>query len=158
MKLPTDLEKHWSRQDYAATHYNVSGMSSIILMAPSADLESFRACVVKAQMELHRESAAPVFRLAVTFYDRPGQPFSFETFYNIKAESDRLNIELLGRQDELVFHMFDAATQEYVYSKTINWRQKQRRDIWRMLKLADAHALSIADYDFMAAKAKVIAV
>lgn len=158
-KLPDMLRQLWRNEEYAVTHLNVSGMSSIVMMAPASEIEDFRGCVTKAQMQLHLQPLAPVFRMVVTFYDQPGSPFGLETFYNIGRESDPsdlLNVELLGRQDELVFHLFKSGNHEYAYSKTINWRQKQRREIKRMLSQAQKHLGKIERSDFDRAKAVVM--
>lgn len=155
MELPDSLKILWAGEQYGAVHLNVNGMTSIVMKMPRAEAESFRAARTLARLELHRHPAAPVFRMYFEFQDQPGSPFAGDTFFNIMAELDKQNLALLAAQDELVFHFFAAEDDQYIYSKTINWRETQRRQAKSLMLHGENHLKTIRRPDYTRALAEV---
>ena len=154
-ELHPEMAAIWKLFDYGVVHVNVNGMTSIVMQCPRQDAELWRGVKVMAQLELHRRKTAPVFRLHMKFQEGGGNYFNFETFFDINKPEDKENLRLLSVQDELIFHFFESGSQDYIYSKTINWRQQQRQETANMLKQGERELSRIEHFDFMKARAEV---
>lgn len=105
------------------------GRTALLAKAADEDVAGFSGHVpIQTQWELGRLACGSVLRLRLSIFDRPGQPYRFETFLNV-GDPDQLACgEQLLTQETLPLHFFDSQT-EYVLTKIIGNAARQRRQL-----------------------------
>ena len=122
--------------------------------ASDADIEGFRDKPASYRWELIEMPTAPLVRLSVNIFDRPANPFFFESFLNV-GEADQLNVlTQMAGQDKL-YLAFYGDDLEYRFAKILDHNEQQ----WQKLDDIIARALTYweqlpeAERDFDKAKA-----
>jgi hypothetical protein len=122
--------------------------------APDADIEGFRGQPASYRWELVEMPTAPLVRLGVRIFDRPAQPFFFESFLNV-GEADQLHtLTRMAGQDKL-YLAFYGDDLEYRFTKILDHDegQWQRLDEITERALAYWQSLPPGQRDFDLAKA-----
>ena len=99
-----------------------------------ADIEGFRGKPASYSWELIEMPTAPLVRLAVQVFDRPLNPFLFESFLNVGEDDQLAVLNQLAGQDKL-FMAFYGGDLGYRYAKVIShdeqqWQQLDEIVIW----------------------------
>lgn len=131
-----------------------SGRTTLLAKAADEEVAGFRGQVpIRTQWELGRLDCGTVLRLYLVIFDRPENPYRFETFLNVGAAEQLACARQLLDQATLPVHFFDSRT-EYVFTKTIRQPEKQRQQLGQLVKqaLQDWQDLGEA-WDFDRAKA-----
>ena len=125
-----------------------------ICHAPDADIEGFRGKPASYRWELIEMPTAPLVRLAVQVFDRPLNPFLFESFLNV-GEQDQLEVlSQLAGQEKLYF-AFYGDDLEYRFAKTLEHDEQQWQKLDEIINRALAYweQLPPTQKDFDLAKA-----
>jgi len=110
--------------------------AALLAKAATEDAESFRGPVpIQTQWELGRFSSGSVLRLHLVIFDRPEQPYRFETFINVGASEQLACVRQLLLQETLQIHFFDSQT-EYVFTKKISNSDQSRQQLQQLIDLA----------------------
>ena len=110
--------------------------------ASDTDIEGFRDKPVLTQWQLVKMPTAPLIRLEFTIFDRPDNPYLFESFLNI-ADRDQANI--LGRlasQDTLYLAFYDDRF-KYRFTKAIPHDRQNWQKIDELVAEAQAYEAQI---------------
>ncbi len=128
--------------------------TALLAKAADTDLTGFRGRVpIQCQWQLGRYACGSVLRLLVIIFDRPDNPYRFETFINIAALEQRACVEQMVGQETLHLHFFDSRT-AYVFSKGLANPVRQRQQLTALLVLADRERERLGQaWDFDQAKA-----
>ena len=127
-----------------------------ICHAPDADIEGFRGKPASYRWELIEMPTAPLVRLAVRIFDRPTNPFLFESFLNV-GEQDQLGVlTQLASQEKLHF-AFYGDDLEYRFAKTLEHDEQQWQKLDEIITRALAYweQLPPTQKDFDLAKAHI---
>lgn len=130
------------------------GETALLAKATNQDVEGFRGSApIQTQWELGRFSSGSVLRLHLVIFDRPQQPYRFETFINVGASEQLACVRQLLTQKTLQIHFFNSQT-EYVFTKKLSNSDQQRQQLQQLIDLAlhDWEILSEA-WDFDQTKA-----
>lgn len=161
-QLPPELAAAWQNLDYGINH--ITGMTDvnqpqpeciIMLLAPQADLRTFRGCKVRYGMEYYQLEAGPIIRLKITFFDQPDHPFETEAFFNPGNPVDIEALGFLENQQRLLIYFWKTRSLKYAYTKVLNWDGKVQR-IREIIGRSMADVASQPIYDFMKAKAEFV--
>ncbi len=128
--------------------------TALLAKAAEADLAGFRGRVpIQCQWQLGRYACGSVLRLLVIIFDRPDNPYRFETFINVAAPEQQACVAQLVDQEQLHLHFFDSRT-AYVFSKGLANPVRQRQQLTALLALADREREHLGQvWDFDRAKA-----
>lgn len=128
--------------------------TGLLAKAADNDVAGFRGPVqVQSQWELGRFACGSVLRLHLVIFDRPAQPYRFETFINVGSTEQLACVRKLLVQASLQLHFFDSRT-EYVFTKVIRNPNQHRQQLRQLIRqaLQDRQALG-QTWDFDRAKA-----
>ena len=126
------------------------GRTALLAKASDEDVASFRGkAPIRTQWELGRFACGSVLRLHVAIFDRPDNPYRFETFLNVSDPDQLACGEQLLIQETLPLHFFDSQT-EYVFTKMIASSHQQRKQLEGLIIQArqdQAHLGESWDFD-----------
>lgn len=156
-RLPADLRRLLLDQPGAVCSCAiVNGQAAIIVKAERATCEGLRGPIpIGYRPELGMYPSGAAIRLAIDFYDQPGNPLSLDTFLNVAAADDLRLLRVLAAQPVIVIHLFDEAI-EYVISKQITHRETSRSELGTLIEQARQHNTTIAVMDWPTAKAAMM--
>ena len=133
--------------------------SVLIIKIPRRDIDRARGdrTPIHFRHELYGHSLAPVIRMVVRIYDRPGSRThtALDTFVNVADEQQREHYEALTRQPAMLFLFHDERLRQRL-QKIVPY--DNQGDIAQVLRMADAHLSQIPRerFDFNRAKADVM--
>lgn len=108
-----------------ATH----GRTALLAKAADQDVRGFKGKVpIQTYWELGHFECGSVLRMHITIFDRPDNPYRFETFINVASPEQLACVNQLVSQETLQLHFFDGRT-EYVLTKEIKYPHVQRRQL-----------------------------
>jgi hypothetical protein len=125
--------------------------TAVIVKVEGRDAEGFRGAPIKYWYELGPMEAGPVLCLAVEVLDDPTQPFFMETLLNVASEYDLLLARKLQAQRTLTLHFFDENL-EYHFSKCIQHRDQQRRELSQLVEMALEYLATMSEPDWKRAR------
>lgn len=136
----------------------VNDLATVIVKTHKWDIDSFRGPVgIAYHYELGLYPQGAGIRLYLEIRDRPDEPYRLETFLNPGSEADLQLLHQLSHQDVLIIHLFDMRV-DYQYSKQIQYRRRQRRELSSLVAMATEHldGLPASSLDWAAVKSQFI--
>lgn len=130
------------------------GKTALLAKAADQDVASFKGKVpIQIYWELGRFGCGSVLRMHITIFDRPDNPYSFETFINVASPEQFACVTQLMDQETLQLHFFGSQTQ-YVFTKKLQCLLPQRKQLGKLVAQAVQDWAELGDtWDFERAKA-----
>ena len=158
-ELPPEIAEFLRDRPRAAMLWGTDQGSVLIIKIPRADIDKARGerTPIHTRHELYGHSLAPVIRMVVRIYDRPGSRThtALDTFVNVADEQQREHYEALTRQHAMLF-LFHDERLTLRLTKIVPY--DNQGDIAQVLQMADAHLSQIPQqrFNFDLAKADVM--
>jgi len=147
-ELPDNLRRALLAYDSPlAVIVEVDHKADVVVKSPAYLVAGFRGAMVGYRYELGRFDAGPVLALAMTIYDDPDRPFGVEIFLDVNKAADLALARKLVDQLTLTLHFYDFDL-DYHFSKRIAHRQKQRRELRELIRLALEHLETVPEPDW----------
>jgi len=155
-ELPPQLDEFLRSVDFAWVMEQTSLGTLFVFKAPAREIESIRGTVpVNVTHELYQTEFAPVIRSLIRWFDQPQQPLSFETFTNVRSDSQRQEFSGLANQPDYLCAFYDEAIQQRLAKRVRNTNQERIRMIAERASML-AQEIPEEDYDFDKAKDLIV--
>jgi hypothetical protein len=154
-ELPPEVKAVFEQNGYGCLAVASSIGIVHVCRAPDADIASFRDAPVSYRWQLAQMPSAPLIHLTFHLFDRPNDPYRFESFLNI-AEPDQAQVLAdLANQDRLYLAFYDDSL-DYRFARVTAHGEQQWQRLDELTALAEAHMASIpaGQYNFDLAKAQ----
>lgn len=153
VKIPKDLrEALLSIPDTTAIAMNINHGPAILIKAGLSDAISMmkKGIVIMLSPQLGLFDNGAVFRLYVEFRDQARRPVKLDTFLNPAAQHDLALLRLFTQSHVIEFYIFDEQLRPQG-AKRINFNERTRGDMERMIEQALAHNTDLEQFDYAAA-------
>ncbi len=156
-ELAPELKAFLQTQEAACLLTPTSRGTVLVLKAPATDLAPLHGPVpIRLTHELYSKPTAPVIRTAVSWYDRLGSPRLVAAFTNVADPQQAEAYLKLGKQKDILVLAYDESLLAPIQKRVTNYQQRVMREILILAEKLRAN-ISETEYDFEAAKAKVLA-
>jgi hypothetical protein len=154
-ELPPALQEAFEQTGFGCVATETSIGVMHVCYAAEADIADFAAKPVVCQWQGVLLPSAPVLRLRAMILDQPHNPYTFESFLNVGAETDARLLEQLFSQGEL-YLAFYGEDFTHRFTKVVEQSEPQRVQLAQLVEMAQAHwrSLSEGERDFDRAKAE----
>lgn len=153
VKIPKELrEVLLSIPGTTAIAMNINHGPAIVIKATLADAVSMvkKGVVIVLSPQLGMFDHGAVFRLYVEFRDQARRPVKLDTFLNPSNKHDLALLRLFTQSHFVEFYIFDTQLRPQGV-KRINFNERTRGDMVRMIDQAIAHNASLENFDYTTA-------
>ncbi len=100
-ELPPQIKEVFERTGYGCLALESDIGIVHVCHAPDMDIDGFSGKPIRPQWQLIEMPTAPLIRLNLTIFDRPADPFRFESFLNVDDKQQLDVLTQLASQEEL---------------------------------------------------------
>jgi hypothetical protein len=143
-ELPPALQEAFAQTGFGCVATETSIGVVHVCYAAEADIAGFSDKPAVCRWQGALLPSAPVLRLRAVILDQPQNPYTFESFLNVGAETDTRVLEQLLSQEEL-YLAFYGEDFTHRFTKVVEHDEARREELRLLVDLVQAYCQSIPE-------------